>query len=410
MMKAYRILRQKTIEPFRDSPLDVPILNEKLGAIQRAHLKEAGVEIVEHPPVGEPYLLISDAIWFTAELVRLFLKECRDLRPGQRLYCDHDGWKDLMEPLQSVEQGYDLAYVEGEPSFENTELIAFDWGLTKTEPNVHITMRDATKVLWGGPAVAHHIEHWSHILRVNQLAIANRAHQVQLLWKRSGIFGKMGMVFSFLWRVRSINKETVLKRIGSIDKSAKIHPTAVIEACDIGAGVEIGPYAVLRGSVIGDGVKIEEHATVNLSVVGKGAQIGRYATANLCLLYEESLISHGGGLQGCLFGRRSFGAIGVQILDLSFGKNVKVQKDGKWVDSGQRFLGAAVGHEAVLGNAVRVNYGVAIPNKTTIVASTDDLVRNTDIALRETEHEQQIFKLEAGELKSLVRRQRSLKE
>ncbi len=410
MMKAYRILRQKTIEPFRDSPLDVPILNQRLGEIQCAHLKQAGVELVEEVPTNEPYLLISDAVWFTAEIVRLFLKECQHLKPGQRLYCDHEGWKELMEPLQDIEHGYDIAYVEGEPSFEGAELIAFDWGLTQTEPNVHITMREATKSLWGGPAVAHHIDHWSHILRVNQLAIANRAYEVQLQWKRSSIFGKIVMVMSLLWRVRSLNKQTILSRIGSIDKSAKIHPTAVIEACDIGPNVEIGPYSVLRGSVIGEGVKIEEHATVNLSVVGAGAQIGRYATANLCLLYDEALISHGGGLQGCLFGRRSFGAIGVQILDLSFGRNVKVQKDGEWVDSGQRFLGAAVGHEAILGNAVRINYGVAIPNKTTIVAATDDLVRSAEPAFRDIEDEQQIFQLREGQLKALVPRNKSDRE
>ena len=40
-----------------------------------------------------------------------------------------------------------------------------------------------------------------------------------------------------------------------IPKSARIHPTAVIEACIIGEGVEIGPFACVRGSVLGDGCK-----------------------------------------------------------------------------------------------------------------------------------------------------------
>ena len=86
---------------------------------------------------------------------------------------------------------------------------------------------------------------------------------------------------------------------------------------------------------------------------------------------------------------------------------MKVQKDGAWVDSGQRFLGAAVGHGAILGNAVRINYGVAIPNNTTIVAATDDLVRSAAVAHRENEEDQQIFQLREGKLRALVPWQRS---
>ena len=52
-----------------------------------------------------------------------------------------------------------------------------------------------------------------------------------------------------------------------------------------------------------------------------------------------------------------------------------VEHKGQWVDSGQMFLGGAVGH-SVIGNAVRINYGVSIPNDTILVASTDDLVRD----------------------------------
>ena len=183
-MKAYRILHKRP-EPFRFLSR-CSHSQPKTGGCSACHLKEVGASSEEVP--DEPYLLISDAVWFSTELVRLFLEECRNLQPGWRLYCDHEGWKELMEPLQDVESGYDIAYVQGEPTFEGTELLAFDWGLTKTEPNVHITMKEATKSLWGGSAVAHHIDHWSHILRVNQLAIANRAQAVQLQWKRAGLW------------------------------------------------------------------------------------------------------------------------------------------------------------------------------------------------------------------------------
>ena len=78
------------------------------------------------------------------------------------------------------------------------------------------------------------------------------------------------MIIGFLCRVRSINRQKVLARMGTVGKNCQIHPTAVIEACHIGDNVVIGPYAVVRASVIGDGAKIEEYATVNISAGGCG--------------------------------------------------------------------------------------------------------------------------------------------
>ena len=68
-------------------------------------------------------------------------------------------------------------------------------------------------------------------------------------------------------QVRSINPHTIARRIGTEGKNCKIHPTAVIEACEIGDNA-IGPYAVVRASIIGDGAVIEEHAAADLSVLG----------------------------------------------------------------------------------------------------------------------------------------------
>ena len=56
-------------------------------------------------------------------------------------------------------------------------------------------------------------------------------------------------------------------------------------------------------------------------------------------------------------------------------------------------------------NTVRINYG--IPNNTTIVAATDDLVRSAAVAHRENEEDQQIFQLREGKLRALVPRKRS---
>ena len=397
-MKAYRLQTPTLIQPFQDAVGDSPILNRPLSEVQQQALETAGLRLVEQPPVGEPYLLISDRIWFTAELIRSFVEFCQKDKKTGRMVMLHEQWDAQMSPLQDNQDGYDIAIVTGNPSFEGCDKVVFDWQLQKSAAlHVHVTMQHAHRDLWESPRLAHHITHWSHLLRVNHLAIGNLVQEAKLAWETAGFWKKCLLAWSFIRKFWDFNRQKFLRRIGSIGKNCKIHPTAVIEACHIGDNVEIGPYAVVRASVIGAGSKIEEHTTVNVSVVGKNCQIGRYATANLCVLFDESLISHGGGLQGCIFGRRSFLAIGVQILDLSFGRNIQVEAAGKWVDSGQMFLGAAVGHGATIGNAVRINYGVSIPNDVILVASTDDLIRDA-LSHIQTEQATNVYQVRQGKI------------
>ena len=68
-MKAYRISTGKTIAPFGDSVDQVRIFDKALCDIQEEALKKAGFSLVSQPPASEPYLLISDRIWFTFPLV-----------------------------------------------------------------------------------------------------------------------------------------------------------------------------------------------------------------------------------------------------------------------------------------------------------------------------------------------------
>jgi hypothetical protein len=93
------------------------------------------------------------------------------------------------------------------------------------------------------------------------------------------------------------------------------------------------------------------------------------------------MFSSGDGLQGSVFGTSSFLAIGVVGLDISFGKEIQVEQDGQWVSSGMHFLGVAIGHRAVLGNRVRLNYGVSVPNDAVLLGPRDDLYLDASQAL-----------------------------
>ena len=112
-----------------------------------------------------------------------------------------------------------------------------------------------------------------------------------------------------------------------------------------------------------------------MSTLGEGSHVGRYGMVNLCTAWPGARISHGDGFQGCVFGRDSFVAWGATILDLSFGREVQVLDGGAWTSSGHHFLGAAIGHEVCVGNGVRINHGMEIPNGVTLVADADSVLR-----------------------------------
>ena len=64
------------------------------------------------------------------------------------------------------------------------------------------------------------------------------------------------------------------ERCNSIGKRTRIHPTAILEGCVVGADVEIGAFAYLRSAVIGNGAVIRERSTVTMSFVGARAFLG----------------------------------------------------------------------------------------------------------------------------------------
>ena len=270
----------------------------------------------------------------------------------------------------------ELVAAGGAPEFGGEALI-LDWGLRDSEPmDLHPSMAFAAQTLRIGPCMAIQISHWTDVLKANHFALIERAERPRQQWKQAGLFKRLWLALRLILQVRSLRRSTVLRKIGKLGADCEIHPTAVVEACEIGDRVRIGPYAVLRGSVVGDGAQIDEHSTINLSVVGSNARVGRYAMANLCVLFTDAMISHGGGMQMSIFGRGSFVAWGAKLLDLSFGRHVRVEDQEEKVSSGQYFLGAAIGNRAIIGNSVCLNYGVSIPPDALIVASAEQIVRS----------------------------------
>jgi len=372
-MKAFCVNTAEKVAPFGELSCQMAVDGTTLAEVQHAALEAAGLELVATPPQSEPYFLFSDRTWFTADLVR---QMCR--AGTGRLVVRDSGWLEWTSAQQklSAPGTYELAVTEGEPGFDALEPIPLELEFRDLElPSMHDSFAHAAdKSIRVGTAMVHQLDHWSHIIRINQLGLLARMEDARAEWEQAGVIGRLFKIIALLWRARSLNGAKIAASLSERGDKVQVHPTAVVEFSELRDGCEIGPHAVVRGSVVGPGAKVDAHAVVNASILGAGARIGRYGHVNLCTLFDGAMVSAGDGFQVSVFGRNSFVAWGSTILDLSFGGSVKVESDGpgsERVDSGLYFLGAAVGHRAKIGHGVKIGYGVSIPNDALLVDDSD---------------------------------------
>lgn len=378
-MKALCIPTPTTIAPFGDPVGEVPVQGQPLAAIQARALREAGVEPVDAlDDPGQPHILYEDRTWFTAATIRRLLAA----GPGRLRVVDAT-FNRMTAPLQKLQAPGTHAlglHPGGQGDLASLAPVDVELGLEDVLlPDAHPALAHAVQPLRVGAAMVHQIDHWSHVVRVNQLAIGGSIAGAREAWAATPWWGKLSQGLGLLSRLRGTGEHAVLAALSQTGKGCKIHPTAVVEGSVLGDGVEVGPHAVIRFSVLKDRVHIEEHATVLMSSLGEGSHVGRYGFCNLSTLYPGARISHGGGYQASVFGKDSFMAWGVTALDLSFGGHIKTcvdGADGERVNAGTHFLGVAIGHRARVGNAVRLNHGMAIPNDALLIAVGHDLLRH----------------------------------
>lgn len=366
------------IAPFGDPVADSQVLGRSLRVVQREALAEVGVQEVSTPPSDQPYLLLSDRTWVTGGALRRFLAVAQ--APARLRVCDPD-WLAMTATLQDTpEPGlYEVALLPAgaPPRFDGLPAVDVDLEFERTRPVAdHPALAHALPgslpVSDGG---VHQLDHWTHILRVNWLAMTSTIQREKRKFEALLLPVKVWKILGLVLKARSLNRFRLAAALTRTGKGCSIHPTAVVEASVLGDGVEIGPFAVVRGSVLGDGVKVEEYGAVNASVLGAKAHIGKRGTANLCVLYPGAYLSCGNGHQASLLGRDSFLAWSVTIFDLSFAGPVRVWHRGQRVSAGTHFLGAVLGHRARLGGQVSLGYGAEVPNDTFVVGDSSPVLR-----------------------------------
>lgn len=371
--RAWRRATGRAIAPFGDAVGALPVFDATLHAAQDAACAAAGFAVTTGgtPPDG-PHLVFDDDVWFTADVLRRLVAAGG---PGRLAVADGDylaaTWPLHDGPAAGL---FALGWSDGRP-LEALPPRVVDLGLRPFDPGpVPPALAHAARPVRIGPALVHAVHHWSHLLRVNQLALAARGEEARVAWEAAGPLGKLWRALRVLVAARGVGEAAILRALNVQGAGCRVHPTAVVEASVLGPGVEVGAHAVVRGSVLGAGVRVEEHGTVSLSVLGPRVRVGRYGHLQACTAMEGAFISAGDGFQLSVFGRDCFVAWGVSLLDLSLGGPVRVDDPPR--DSGHHLLGVAIGHGAVLGNGVRVNAGVAIPNGARIVGDAGTVLRD----------------------------------
>ncbi|MCB9793248.1 MAG: hypothetical protein H6741_11020 [Alphaproteobacteria bacterium] len=368
----------RLLEPFGDPIGETQVLARTLAEVQREAIAAAGLELVEAPPPGAPYVLISDRTWVTEGALKRLMAQAQ---APARLQCTDETWLEMTGALQDwpARGVYEVALLPAgaPPSFEGVPPVVVDLEFeASAPPEVHPAMAHAfPERIVVSDACVHQIDHWMHALRVNWYAISATVKREERRVRGLYVLVWLMRVLWLLLRVRSLNMYRLAAGLTRVGKRCRIHPTAVVEASVLGDDVEIGPFAVVRAAVIGDGVKIEEHGVVNLSVLGDGSKIGRKGTANMCLLYPGAFIALGNGYQASVFGRDSFVAWSVTAFDLSFKDPIKVLHRGARVSSDTHFLGVCVGHRAKVGAHCALGYGSELPNDSFLVGGSSEVMR-----------------------------------
>jgi NDP-sugar pyrophosphorylase family protein len=206
-----------------------------------------------------------------------------------------------------------------------------------------------------------------HLLSANRAASAERWLRIPK-WQRG---------LRIAWAVvRAIvpTPARVLRSASTIGKGCHIHPTAVIEGATLGDGVRVGANAVIRFSRVGDGGFIMDGANVSFSTLGDHCVVGTHCVVGFCLLHDGASAAQN-LMQMCVLGRKAITTGLSGSVDMNLGEgSVAVLDQGKVVSSEQRFLGGAIGHDAVIGSGVWIAHGREIPNGYIVVRAPEAIL------------------------------------
>jgi acetyltransferase-like isoleucine patch superfamily enzyme len=209
------------------------------------------------------------------------------------------------------------------------------------------------------------IEHWTHVLWLNQIAFGIRWLELirrRPLWAAARALSAL-----------SLDRERLLARMVARGRGVKIHPTADVSGSILGDGAVIGPHVSVRNSIVGPGAVLLDHASLIGSVVGARALVTEGTFMVSTVVLPEATVGNY-KLQVSLVGRGAYVNAWAGFVDAKFVGEIQVQHRGALRSTERAFLGSVVGHRAKVAAKVLVMPGREIPNDAVIVMRPDEIV------------------------------------
>jgi carbonic anhydrase/acetyltransferase-like protein (isoleucine patch superfamily) len=348
--------------------------------VQEAHT------LLENAPAGLRILML-DRHYISEKALKDFIKAAgAAAHPISRLALSKNASVEYTRPLQSITQhgellAHDIFYFTQTPprsSSEDPEEWILNLGLEaqlvevqKREivvdvplPTIGERASDVLKYPVTSTIVVS-IEHWTHILWLNQLAFGLRWME---LLRRKPLWGIWRALTAF-----SLSPDVILGRLVHKGKNTVIHKTAYVSGSIIEDGAHIGPHATVRNSYIAKGAHIQDHAVILNSVVGAGGLVLENTFLVSSMSYPGATIGNY-KLQVSLIGRDAYINAWAGFVDAKFVGSVKVQHKGELLSTERSFLGSVIGHRAKVAAKILIHPGREIPNDTVVVMRPDEVV------------------------------------
>jgi hypothetical protein len=199
-------------------------------------------------------------------------------------------------------------------------------------------------------AIALAVEHWVHALWAAPLLVPRRLSEPDARARRRRWPGAF------------------------VDPTARVHPTADVEASYVGPRATIGAHGVVRDAYVGADARLSDFTKLTRTALGAGVHTLADATFSDVVSLGEGTLTNL-LLRDVIVGRRAFLTSGVIFWADTLGEEIVVEHEGRARGTGRRTLGGAIGHGAVLGARTIVGPGLAIPNRTTVVMRREEGVQ-----------------------------------
>ncbi|MCP4745639.1 MAG: hypothetical protein GY874_05780 [Desulfobacteraceae bacterium] len=356
----YRLMNHNELFSFNDPIQEVPILEKCLSKWQEETVQKAELQIVDihdESEISDPYYLIFDNnIFFSYEFLKKALAEVKHKNCSIQFGIEQNRFNNRFSLPNSNDIDNSRKYNFFFKLKEDTELKqvkisqkAYTSSLTLPRQLMKTGELDYDQC----DTYITTLLSPFHLLMVNMYMLVS--HRFVKYRKR------IPDRFQYLVHDRAPVFFRFLRMINKIGKKCKIHPTAIVEGCIIGDNVIIGANAVVRLSYIGDGSIVEDHCTILYSVLGSNTCISHNNLIVATMCYEEVYLIHG-PYQFSIYGKNAavFATINCDFrLDQ---KTMRIMTQHGLMDSGQQFMGIAVGHKSKIGGGNIIAPGRIVPN------------------------------------------------